>query len=84
MLEWTHRRSPRANRLRASRQGNKGSQAVFFRDSCLSHPRKTSQKTPERTKDAMMGALFQGYSRPACSRAKTSRMEAAKEAKAPR
>jgi hypothetical protein len=45
---------------------------------------KMIQPIPERTNGAMIGALLQGYSRPACSKAKTSKMEAAKETNAPR
>jgi hypothetical protein len=61
-----------------------GSQSPFFRDSRRSHNMKMIQPRPERINVAMIGALFQGYSRPACSKAKTSKMEAARDRKAPR
>jgi hypothetical protein len=57
---------------------------LLVTERCLSHPIKTTQKTPESTKDTMIGALLHGYSTPACSRANTSKMEAASEANAPR
>jgi hypothetical protein len=43
----------------------------------------TIQNMPERTKHTMMGALFHGYSTPACSKAKTRSMEATREENAP-
>jgi hypothetical protein len=80
----THNNNPKTKRLQASLQGNSGSQTLFLNESPLSQPTKTIQPRPESTNDAMTGALFQGYSTPACSRAKTRRMEAANEANAPR
>lgn len=44
----------------------------------------TIQNSPESTKHTMMGALLQGYSTPACSKAKTNSMEATREENAPR
>lgn len=62
-----------------------GSQTAFFRsESALSQPTKMTQRIPDSTKDAMMGALSHGYSTPACSSAKTNRMEAARDVNAPR
>jgi hypothetical protein len=61
-----------------------GSQALFVMESLRSQPKNTIQKIPDSAKDAMMPALLQGYSTPACSRANTRRMEAASEANAPR
>jgi hypothetical protein len=80
----THKSNPNTNLLQASLQGNMGSQTLFRKESILSHPMKAIQKNPDKTKDAIMGALCHGYSTPACSRPKTNRMEAANEANAPK
>lgn len=61
-----------------------GSQTLFLREIALSHPMKATQSTPDKTNETTMGALFHGYSTPACSKAKTSTMEAASDVNAPR
>jgi hypothetical protein len=61
-----------------------GSQTLFVMESLRSQTMKTIQQVPDSTKEAMTPALFQGYSTPACSKAKTSRMEATSEVSAPK
>lgn len=68
----------------SSLNGNIGSCTSFVNQPTIrSHPTKVIHANPDKTKVAMITALFQGNLEPPSSKAKTRRMEAAKLRKAP-